>query len=216
MDNPLIDLHSEGITPLNRNNPTSQLYTVLGSTELTATTHCIPHLALLQLSSFAPPLAFNPNTSHPISQPFPATADQLNSTSSPPYTTDELYSPPLLPPPQACQPLSPSLGLHCLFLAFPVNADRDIYWWLMQFKITTADCHLADKSQLLIFKLGDQVKDCFRLLPDYMRHDYSTLKHQLQEGYGTLINDRVYYAELMNRKKETTETMLAYLMTLNG
>ena len=38
MDNLLIDLHSEGITPLNRNNPPSQLYTVLDSTRVTATT----------------------------------------------------------------------------------------------------------------------------------------------------------------------------------
>ena len=44
-----------------------------------------------------------------------------------------------------------------------------------------------------------------------MHHDYAALKHQLQETYGTLINDRAYYAELMNRKKRTNETMLAYL-----
>ena len=60
-------------------------------------------------------------------------------------------------------------------------------------------------------KLGDRVKECFTLLPEYMHHDYAALKHQLQETYGTLINDRVYSAELMNRKKRTTERMLAYL-----
>ena len=111
IDNPLIDLHSEGITPLNRTNPPSQLYTVLDRTGVTATTHCTPHSAPSQLSSFTPPLVFKPDTPQPISQPFPATADQLNPTSSPPYITHELYPPPSLPPPQACQPLSPSLGL---------------------------------------------------------------------------------------------------------
>ena len=49
------------------------------------------------------------------------------------------------------------------------------------------------------------------LLPEYMRHDYAALKHQLQETYGTLINDRVYYAGLMNRKKRKNEMVLAYL-----
>ena len=106
----------------------------------------------------------------------------------------------------------PLLDLQSLFPSFPVfNADRDIYWWFTQFELMTADCRLADKSRLLILKLGDRVKDRFALLPDYMRHDYSALKHQLQETYGTLINDRVYYAELINRKKRPTKTMLVYM-----
>ena len=182
------------------------------SSGVTATTYCTSHSAPPQLNSFTPPSVFKPDAPHSISQPFPATADQLNPTSSPPYITHELYPSPSFPPPQACQPLSPLLGLQCLFPAFPVfNADRDIDWWITQFKSMTADCHLADKCRLLILKLGDRVKYCFTLLPEYMHHDYAALKHQLQETYGTLINDRVYYAELMNRRKPTNETMLAYL-----
>ena len=145
---------------------------------MTATTYCTPHLAPSQLSSFTSPSAFKPDTPHPISQPFPANANQLNPTSSPPYITHELYLPLSLPSPQASQPLSPSLGLQCLFPIFPLfNADRDIHSWLTQFEIMTADCHLADKCWLLILKLGNQVKDCFMLLPEYMYHDCAALKH---------------------------------------
>ena len=89
MDNLLIDLHLEAITQMHRNNQPSQLYTVLDNTGVTATTHFIPHSAPSQFSNFTPFSAFNFDTPHPFSQLFPA-----NPTSSPSYTTHELYPPP--------------------------------------------------------------------------------------------------------------------------
>ena len=76
MDNPLIDLNSEGIIPLNHNKPHCHFYIVLDSTKSNAITHCTPDSAPTQINSFAPPLSFNPGAQQPIPQPYPATADQ--------------------------------------------------------------------------------------------------------------------------------------------
>ena len=104
------------------------------------------------------------------------------------------------------------VGLQCLFPTFPTfNADRDIMWWLHQFEEMVVHCTSSDKVRLLILKLGERVQDTVNILPPQQRKDYSALKRQLIETYGMPTDSGVWYATLMNRKKELTETVANYM-----
>ena len=70
---------------------------------------------------------------------------------------------------------------------------------------------MTDKSRLLILKFWDKVKGCVDILPAYLRRDYDALGNKLREVYGVHISDRVYYAELMNRKKEMGKSAITYM-----
>ena len=55
--------------------------------------------------------------------------------------------------------------------------------------------------------MGEHVQDTFNILPPQQRKDDRVLKRQLiEETYGMLTDSGVWYATLMNRKKELTET----------
>ena len=104
------------------------------------------------------------------------------------------------------------VGLQCLFPTFPTfNADQDIMWWLHQFEEMVVHCTSSDKVRLLILKLGERVQDTVNILPPQQRKDYSALKRQLIETYGMPTDSGVWYATLMNRKKELTETVANYM-----
>ena len=107
---------------------------------------------------------------------------------------------------------STPIGLQFLFPTFPIfNADRDIVWWLHQFEEMVVNCTEADKARLLILKLGERVQDTVNILPPQHQKDYNCLKRQLTETYGTPTDSGVWYATLMNRKKESTETVASYM-----
>ena len=69
----------------------------------------------------------------------------------------------------------------------------------------------SDKVRLLILKLRERVQDTVNILPPQQRKDYSALKRQLIETYGVPTDSGVWYATLMNRKKELTETVANYM-----
>jgi len=105
-----------------------------------------------------------------------------------------------------------SIGLQCLFPTFPTfNADRDIVWWLHQFEEMVVNCTPPDKVRLLILKLGERVQDTVNILPPQRRRDYDFLRRQLIETYGIPTDSGVWYATLMNRKKEINETVATYM-----
>ena len=64
---------------------------------------------------------------------------------------------------------------------------------------------------MLILKLGERVQDTVNILAPQQRKDYSALKRQLIETYGVPSDSGVWYATLMNRKKELTETVANYM-----
>ena len=104
------------------------------------------------------------------------------------------------------------VGLQCLFPTFPTfNADRDIMWWLHQFEEMVVHCTASDKARLLILKLEERVQDTVNILPPQQRKDYSALKRQLIDTYGMPTDSGVWYATLMNRRKELTETVANYM-----
>ena len=84
-------------------------------------------------------------------------------------------------------------------------------WWLHQFEEMVVHCTSSDKVRLLILKLGERVQDTVNILPPQQRKDYSALKRQLIETYGMPTDSGVWYAILMNRKKELTETVANYM-----
>ena len=104
------------------------------------------------------------------------------------------------------------VGLNCLFPAFPIfNGDRDFHWWITQFEEMTSECSVREKAKLLLLKLGEKVQDCIDALPPHLNRDYDALVDQLRNNFLSRVNDRVWYAELMNRKKSPNETMLNYM-----
>jgi len=107
---------------------------------------------------------------------------------------------------------SPLVGLNVLFPAFPVfNGDKDVNWWLTQFEEMATDCSINEKARLLLLKLGEKVQDCIDVLPLHLRHDYNAIVAKLRDHYAAQDNDRVWYAALMNRKKESHESISEYM-----
>ena len=70
---------------------------------------------------------------------------------------------------------------------------------------------MTDKPRLLLLKLGEKVKDCIETLPLRLKYDYNALVGQLRNDYGPHVQDRIWYAELMSRKKQSNETIVAYM-----
>ena len=94
------------------------------------------------------------------------------------------------------------VGLNCLFAAFPnFNRDGDFHWWITQFEEMTGECSVREKAKLLFLKLGEKVQDCRDASPSHLNRDYDSLVDQLRNNILSRVYDRVWYAELMNRKK---------------
>ena len=107
----------------------------------------------------------------------------------------------------------PTLGMHsvvglsCLFPKFPIfDGDRNFHWWITQFEEMTSKCSVRKKAKLLLLKLGEKVQDCIDALPPHLNRDYDALVDQLLNNLLSPVNDRVWYAELMNRKKKPYHT----------